>query len=170
MTAENFNLLVLGLVNNLKPYSISLTKNKDEAEDLLQETMYRAFNNQDKFKEGTNLKAWLFTIMRNIFINKYRKKSKRKTIVDTTENLYYINSSQATIRNRAESNFVMKDVVNAIQRLNSDYKVPFVMHFKGFKYQEIAEELALPLGTVKSRIFFARKALKKELSVYEELK
>lgn len=170
MTANNFNNLVLTLATNLRPYSISLTKNKSEAEDLLQETMYRAFKNQDKFKEGTNLKAWMFTIMRNIFINKYRKKSKRKTIVDTTENLYYINSSQATIRNRAESNFVMKDVVSAIQRLNDDYKIPFVMHFKGFKYQEIAEELTLPLGTVKSRIFFARKALKKELSVYEELK
>ncbi|MFK7907929.1 MAG: RNA polymerase sigma factor [Chitinophagales bacterium] len=170
MASNNFNQNVLSMASNLRPYAINLTKDLDEAKDLLQETMYRAFTHKDKFKEGTNLKAWLFTIMRNIFINKYRKKSKRKTIVDTTENLYYINSAQATIRNRAESNFVMRDVVKAIDRLNDDYKVPFVMHYKGFKYQEIADDLELPLGTVKSRIFFARKALKQELNVYEELK
>lgn len=170
MASNNFNQNVLSMATNLRPYAINLTKDLDEAKDLLQETMYRAFTHKDKFKEGTNLKAWLFTIMRNIFINKYRKKSKRKTIVDTTENLYYINSAQATIRNRAESNFVMKDVVRAIERLNDDYKVPFVMHYKGFKYQEIADDLELPLGTVKSRIFFARKALKQELNVYQELK
>ncbi len=170
MASYNFNQNVLSMASNLRPYAINLTKDLDEAKDLLQETMYRAFTHKDKFKEGTNLKAWLFTIMRNIFINKYRKKSKRKTIVDTTENLYYINSAQATIRNRAESNFVMKDVVRAIDRLNDDYKVPFVMHYKGFKYQEIADDLELPLGTVKSRIFFARKALKQELNVYQELK
>jgi len=170
MASYNFNQNVLSMASNLKPYAINLTKDLDEAKDLLQETMYRAFTHKDKFKEGTNLKAWLFTIMRNIFINKYRKKSKRKTIVDTTENLYYINSAQATIRNRAESNFVMRDVVKAIDRLNDDYKVPFVMHYKGFKYQEIADDLELPLGTVKSRIFFARKALKQELNVYQELK
>ncbi len=167
---KSFNQHVLSLASNLKPYAINLTKNSDEANDLLQETMFRAFANRDKFKQGTNLKAWLFTIMRNIFINKYRKKSKRKTIVDTTENLYYINSAQSTIRNRAESNFVMKDVLYAIQNLNDDYRVPFMMYYKGFKYQEIATDLGLPLGTVKSRIFFARKVLKKELIVYKDLK
>lgn len=170
MASNKFNQDVLSLASNLKPYAINLTKNSDEANDLLQETMFRAFSNQDKFREGTNLKAWLFTIMRNIFINKYRKKSKRKTIVDTTENHYYINSAQSSIRNRAESNFVMKDVVRAIENLNDEYRVPFVMHYKGYKYQEIAEDLALPLGTVKSRIFFARKALKEELTIYKDMR
>ena len=170
MASNNFNRLVLGMATNLRPYAINLTKDLDEAKDLLQETMYRAFTYKDKFKEGTNLKAWMFTIMRNIFINRYRKKSKRNTIVDTTDNLYYINSTQMSIRNRAESNFVMKDVVRAINKLNDDYRVPFEMHYKGFKYQEIADDLGLPLGTVKSRIFFARKALKEQLNVYEELK
>lgn len=170
MASNNFNRLVLDMATNLKPYAINLTKDLDEAKDLLQETMYRAFTHRDKFKEGTNLKAWLFTIMRNIFINRYRKKSKRKTMIDTTENLYYINSIQIETRNRAESSFVMADVVRAIDNLTADYRVPFVMHYKGFKYQEIADDLGLPLGTVKSRIFFARKALKKELTIYEELK
>ncbi len=170
MASNNFNRLVLDMATNLRPYAINLTKDLDEAKDLLQETMYRAFTHRDKFREGTNLKAWLFTIMRNIFINRYRKKSKRKTMIDTTENLYYINSAQTTIRNRAESSFVMTDVVKAIDNLTDDYRVPFVMHYKGFKYQEIADDLSLPLGTVKSRIFFARKALKKELTIYKELK
>ena len=170
MASKNFNQHVLDMATNLRPYAINLTKDLDEARDLLQETMYRAFTHRDKFKEGTNLKAWLFTIMRNIFINRYRKKSKRKTMIDTTENLYYINSAQNQIRNRAESSFVMADVVKAIDNLNDDYRIPFVMHYKGFKYQEIADDLDLPLGTVKSRIFFARKALKRELTVYEDLK
>ena len=89
----NFNSSLISMVNKLKPYAINLTKNIDEANDLLQETMYRALANKEKYKQGTNLKAWLFTIMRNIFINAYRRKTKHHTIIDTTNNLYYLNNS-----------------------------------------------------------------------------
>ena len=164
---RNFNSSLISMVNKLKPYAINLTKNIDEANDLLQETMYRALANKEKYKDGTNLKAWLFTIMRNIFINAYRRKSKQHTIIDTTENLYYLNNSSTTIHNGAEGNFVLRDTKNAIEALSDDYKVPFMMYFKGFKYQEIAQDLELPLGTVKSRIFFARKELKRQLHTYE---
>ncbi|MGB1207378.1 MAG: RNA polymerase sigma factor [Chitinophagales bacterium] len=164
---ENFNGSLIKMVNKLKPYAINLTKNIDEANDLLQETMYRALANKDKFKDGTNLKAWLFTIMRNIFINAYRRKSKYHTIIDTTDNLYYLNNTSTIIKNGAEGNFVLKDTQNAIEKLSDDYKVPFLMYFEGFKYQEIAKDLELPLGTVKSRIFFARKELKKRLNAYQ---
>ncbi len=166
---KNFTTSVIGLSSNLKPFAINLTQDIEDANDLVQETIFRALTNEDKFREGTNLKAWLFTIMKNIFINGYRRKVKRKTIIDTTDNLYYINttSSKSVVSNRSEANFMMEDIMNAIVELDDDYRVPFMMHYKGFKYQEIAEDLNLPLGTVKSRIFFARKDLKEKLKVYE---
>lgn len=164
----DFNRSIISLSTNLQPYAINLTKDMDGAKDLLQETMLRALANREKFKEGTNLKAWLFTIMKNIFINKYRKKVKRNTLIDTTDNHYYINSAGNATNNRAEGNFVLDDLNYAIDGLSADYKVPFMMFYTGYKYHEIAAHLKLPLGTVKSRIFFARKALKKQLQPYAQ--
>ena len=156
---------VVGVSPFLKPFAVRLTGDISEAEDLIQETMLRAISNEGKFQFGTNLKAWLFTIMKNIFINNYRKKVKRKTIADVTDNLFYLHAS-ATAINNGERSFVMKDINRVIQDLSPDYRVPFLMHYKGYKYQEIAETLNLPLGTVKSRIFFARKELKDRLHMY----
>lgn len=144
----------------LHSFAFNLTKNAEDAKDLYQETAYRAMTNMDKFRPGTNFKAWLFTIMKNIFINNYRKKAKANTIVDSTDNLYYINSSVNTISNRAESSIMMKELVSMVEQLDDSIRVPFLMHYQGYKYQEIADYLDLPLGTVKSRIFFARKELK----------
>lgn len=144
----------------LHAFAYNLTKNVEDAKDLYQETAFRAITNQDKFRPGTNFKAWLFTIMKNIFINNYRKKTKANTIMDSTDNMYYINSGSTTINNQAESNIMMKELIKMIEELDNSIKVPFLMHYQGFKYQEIADQLDLPLGTVKSRIFFARKELK----------
>ena len=144
----------------LHSFAFNLTKNTEDAKDLYQETAYRAITNMDKFRPGTNFKAWLFTIMKNIFINNYRKKAKANTIVDSTDNLYYINSTVDAIANRAESSMMMKELVTLIEKLDDSIRVPFLMHYQGYKYQEIADYLDLPLGTVKCRIFFARKELK----------
>jgi len=102
----------------------------------------------------------MFTIMKNIFINNYRKKVKANTIIDSTENLFYLNSGKNVIYNNAGSNMMMQELERMIGDLDASIRTPFMMHYEGFKYQEIAETLDLPLGTVKSRIFFARKALK----------
>ena len=169
MGTLDFNRLVVTLSKNLKPYAINLTKDNDDAKDLIQETVYRALMNKEKYAEGTNLKAWLFTIMRNIFINSYRRKAKQNIIADSTDNLFYLNSGKQTVINGSEGSFVMQNAFTAIEKLSDDYKVPFMMHYEGYKYQEIANDLQLPLGTVKSRIFFARKELKKELDVYKHL-
>lgn len=144
----------------LHAFAYNLTKNVEDAKDLFQETAYRALTNREKFRPGTNFKAWLFTIMKNIFINNYRKKTKANTIMDSTDNMYYINSGDTVISNGAESNIMMKELTNMIDALDNSIKVPFLMHYQGYKYQEIADYLELPLGTVKSRIFFARKELK----------
>ncbi len=169
MATINFTETVVNLSFNLKPYAINLTKDMDDAKDLLQETIVRALNNKEKYAEGTNLKAWLFTIMKNIFINSYRRRAKRNIIIDTTDNMYYFNTGTEFVSNEAESSFIMEDIMEAINSLSDDYRIPFMMHYKGYKYQEIAEALLLPLGTVKSRIFFARKELKRQLDVYEYL-
>ena len=144
----------------LHSFAYNLTKNVEDARDLFQETAYRAITNREKFRVGTNFKAWTFTIMKNIFINNYRKKMKANTIIDSTDNLYYINSGSTVIANRADSNILMKELSEIIEDLDEGIRIPFMMHYEGFKYQEIADELDLPLGTVKSRIFFARKELK----------
>ncbi len=166
MSTAEFNYSVYAHSSNLKPYAINLTKDIVNANDLLQETFLRAIANREKFNEGTNLKAWLFTIMRNIFINDYRRRTKRKTILDQTENQFLLNSREHTVPNRATATFVLEDIQRALKKLSDDYKIPFMMHFNGYKYQEIADDLQLPLGTVKSRIFFARKELKERLSIY----
>jgi RNA polymerase sigma-70 factor (ECF subfamily) len=151
------------LTRVLQGFAYNLTKNREEAKDLYQETAFRALSNRDKFTPGTNLKAWLLTIMKNIFINNYRKKVKSNTIIDSTDNQFLINSGRNTIENDAESQILIDEITEMISNLDDSLKVPFEMHRLGYKYQEIADKLRLPLGNVKSRIFFARKELKQKI-------
>jgi RNA polymerase sigma-70 factor (ECF subfamily) len=160
MSTIEFDAKFNKLSSLLHSFAYNLTKNVEDAKDLFQETAFRALTNRDKFRPGTNFKAWLFTIMKNIFINNYRKKVKANTIMDSTDNLFYINSGTSVISNEADSNIMMEELGNMVNELDETIRVPFIMHYEGFKYQEIADYLALPLGTVKSRIFFARKELK----------
>lgn len=163
MTSPQFQNSVTSLQEFLRPFALNLTKNSDDTDDLLQETICKALMNEDKYQSGTNIKAWLYTIMKNIFINNYRKKSKMKMMTDTTDNLYFINSAQMEVTSGAESKLVMDDLQKVLSSLADEYRLPFLMHYEGFKYQEIAEKFDLPIGTVKSRIFLARQALKKKL-------
>ena len=166
MTALEFGYQLSNLTPSLKPYAIKLTKDRDEADDLLQETVFKAYSNRDKFQDGTNLKAWLYTIMRNTFITNYQRMIRRQTFIDTTENNHFINTNSAKLENRASGNFVLQDTNSAIDKLKEMYKIPFTMYFKGFKYHEIAEKLQIPIGTVKNRIHIARKELKDALYMY----
>jgi RNA polymerase sigma-70 factor (ECF subfamily) len=163
MSSIEFNDSLNKMANLLQSFAYSLTKNTEDARDLYQETAYRAITNREKFRPGTNLKAWLFTIMKNIFINNYRKKVKANTIMETSDNQYYINSGDNAIGNKAESSIMMKELTRMIDTLDESIRIPFLMHYQGYKYQEIADHLDLPLGTVKSRIFFARKDLKVQI-------
>ncbi len=160
MSTTEFNDKFDSMSAILNSFAYNLTKNVEDAKDLYQETAFRAMTNREKFRPGTNFKAWLFTIMKNIFINNYRKKVKSNTIMDSTDNLFYINSGDTTISNDGESDIMMKELNKMIEVLDDSIKIPFLMHYRGYKYQEIADHLDLPLGTVKSRIFFARKELK----------
>lgn len=163
MSAVEFSNQFLELKSLLQMFAYNLTKDKESANDLYQETAFRALKNRDKFQPGTNFKAWLMTIMKNIFINNYRKKVKANTIFDSTDNQYYLNSGSHSVSNGAESGILMKEIGKMIKGLEDGLRIPFEMHFEGFKYQDIADHMELPLGTVKSRIFFARKSLKKQI-------
>lgn len=163
MSTYDFNIRFYELTPVLNAFAYNLTQNMEDAKDLYQETAYRAMANREKFMPDTNFKAWLFTIMKNIFINNYRKKVKANTIMDTTENLYYLNSGKDSIDNRGDANILIKELKGLIEKLDESIKAPFLMHYQGFKYQEIADHFDLPLGTVKSRIFFARRELKEQI-------
>ena len=164
MSNVEFNELLVSNTDFLKPFAFTLTRDNETAKDLLQETLYRAIANKEKYNVGTNIKAWLYTIMRNIFINNYRRKVKQNTIFDSTPNDYFINYQQAVVTNSAESSLKMKEIQTAVYQLPDIFKKPFMLYFEGFKYHEIAEMLNEPLGTIKSRIHFARKLLKEQIS------
>ncbi|HVX27946.1 MAG TPA: RNA polymerase sigma factor [Parafilimonas sp.] len=166
MPALDFNKMLLLNAEFLKPFAITLTRDSEEAKDLFQETLFRALANKDKYNIGTNLKAWLYTIMRNIFINDYRKKTKQNTILDRTANEFFINSSNAVTTNDAVAALNMQEINKVINNLPEIFKTPFMLHYDGFKYDEIAAMLHEPLGTVKSRIHFARKLLKAQIDHY----
>ena len=133
MKTVDFTQHLLSIQTELFRFAFKLTADREEANDLLQETSLKALDNEEKFTPDTNFKGWMYTIMRNIFINNYRKTVRDQTFVDQTD------------------------------ALPKDYRVPFAMYVSGFKYREIAEKLGLPLGTVKSRIFFTRQRLQNDL-------
>ena len=165
MSTLEFNEILLSNTDFLKPFAINLTRDTEAANDLYQETLYKAIANQEKYNAGTNIKAWLFTIMRNIFINDYRRKARQKTVFDSTPNEFLLNNSQA-ITNTAESAMRTKEIYAAIRHLPDLFKTPFLLYIDGYKYHEIASALNEPLGTIKSRIHFARKLLKEQISRY----
>jgi len=167
MTAVEFNHQLIGLKPNLERFAYSLTADREDAHDLLQETYYKALSYRDKFEDYTNLKAWTFTIMKNTFINNYRRAVKQNTTFDSTKDLYFLNQTKETQLSSPESEISFDEINKTIDELEEEYKVPFLMHVNGYKYKEIADELNLKIGTVKSRIFFSRKKLMERLKDYE---
>jgi len=163
MTAIQFNHKLLELQDNLGYFARSLTNNDEEAKDLVQDTYFKALTNREKFQPNTNLKAWTYTIMKNTFINNYRRKVKANTIVDTTEDLYYLNTSKEAKYDTPDSRLATEEIHRSINALDENQRMPFEMHNQGYKYKEIADKLDLSIGTVKSRIFFTRKKLMDKL-------
>lgn len=153
---------------------LRMTKNEKDAEDLVQETMVKAYRFWEKFEKGSNCRAWLFRIMTNIFINEYRSKSRSPMSISTDDVddnfLYGQLASGGTTETPEQALFAKifdKDVKNAIDKLPDDFRMVIVLSFlEGFSYQEIANITDLQLGTVKSRLHRGRKLLQKELYDY----
>lgn len=144
-------------------FAMNLTRDEESARDLVQETAYKAFKYRRRYQPQTNLRAWLMTIMRNSFINEYRKRQRRKTLHDYTSNNYLLNSGDTPTEPEGEQSVLLQEIEQQISELEDWLQVPFRMHLAGYKYEEIADVLSIPLGTVKSRIFIARRNLQKTL-------
>jgi len=168
MTAMEFNHKLTSLKDNLHYFAMTLTSNSEEAKDLVQDTFVKALTNRDKFEDNTNLKAWTFTIMKNTFINNYRRSIRTNAIIDTTDDLYFLNLTKESGIPSPESQISLKDIRKRVDRLDDDQRIPFEMHTQGYKYKEIAEKLQISIGTVKSRIFFGRKKLMENLKGYQQ--
>lgn len=157
MSIQEFNSLVLNNADGLKPFAITLTKDNESAKDLCQETLFKAFAYREHYQPGTNIKAWLYTIMRNIFINNYRRNGRKKGVMDVVKEaqLQQCLSSEISLR--------LKEINTAIHRLPHIFRTACLLYLQGYKYHEIALALNEPLGTIKSRIHFARKLLQKQI-------
>ena len=157
MSIQEFNSLVMNNSEGLKPFAITLTRDQEAAKDLCQETLYKAFAYRDKYKPGTNIRAWLYTIMRNIFINDYRRNSRKKVVMDTYK------QGISPVAHSSEISLRLKEINGAIHRLPAIFKTACLLYLQGYKYHEIAFALNEPLGTIKSRIHFAKKIIQKQI-------
>jgi RNA polymerase sigma factor (sigma-70 family) len=166
MTALEFTHEVASLQRTLQAFTRRFTNDRDESLDLVQDTMLKALTYRDKFRDDTNLKGWLFTIMRNTFINNYRKNQRARTSNDSSKDLYFLNVEEEHTFNRPQESMEFKEIWRNMNTVKDELMIPFKMHTSGYKYHEIAEHLKLPIGTVKNRIFHARKEIQKKLQGY----
>lgn len=157
MSSQEFNSLVLSNADGLRPFAITLTKDYETAKDLCQETLCKAFTYRDKYEPDTNIKAWLFTIMRNIFINDYRRAARKKVVMEV------VKSSVQPHAFSSEMSMRLKEIRTAIHNMPAVFKRACLLYLHGYKYHEIALALNEPLGTIKSRIHFAKKMLQKQI-------
>ena len=169
MNGIQFQQKLLSLQENMMNFALMLTANRDDAQDLIQDTTLKVLDNQDKFVDNVNFKGWVLTVMRNIFINNYHKIVRVQTVVDSSADLYNLDVVNDSGFDSPDKAYQIKEITKAINGLNDDLKVPFSMFLSGYKYNEIAEKLNVPLGTVKSRIFFARQELQKRLKDFQNM-
>lgn len=165
MTTKEFKAEYELIENLLFGFAIKLTKNKENAKDLIQETFCRAFKNRDRFSKDTNFKAWMTTIMRNNYINDYRKRKTRKQVMTPVDDFSYFIESKSG-GDSGESIVMMKELNALVGELSDDLKQAFTLFVKGYHYEEIAEKENVPIGTIKSRIFFARKKLRASIKAH----
>jgi RNA polymerase sigma factor (sigma-70 family) len=166
MKAADLTGEIIKMSPHLKRFTYRFTGDREESNDLLQDTLLKALKYQHRFTEQTNLKGWLFTIMRNTFINGYRKSKKSRTILDNTKDSWQLNISDNHTFHSPHQNFEYEDLWKNVHQLKDELLVPFKMHVSGYKYHEIADHLSIPVGTVKNRIFHARKEIQKKLAGY----
>ena len=168
MNALQFQKKLLSMQENMMNFALMLTANRDDAQDLMQDTTLKVLDNQEKFVDNINFKGWVLTVMRNIFINNYHKIVRTQTVVDQGVDLYNLDVVNDSGFDSPDGAYQIQAITKAITGLNNELKVPFSMFLSGYKYNEIADKLDVPLGTVKSRIFFARQELQKVLKDFRQ--
>ncbi|MDR1938162.1 MAG: RNA polymerase sigma factor [Tannerellaceae bacterium] len=163
MNALQFQKNLLSIQENMRNFALLLTSNQDDAADLLQETALKVLDNKDKFIDNVNFKGWVLTVMRNIFINDYHRIVREQIMIEPNSGFDGLNVIDETGIEHADYTIQLQEMNRAVNKLNHDLKKPFNLYVKGYSYAEISRKLGIPLGTVKSRIFFARRELQKEL-------
>lgn len=163
MNTSQFQKKLLGMQENMMNFALMLTANREDAQDLLQETSLKVLDNREKYVDNRNFKGWVLTVMRNIFINNYHRVLRTQTVVEQDVDLYNLHVTNDSSFDTPEGTCQLQEITGAIDALNEELKAPFSMYVSGYRYHEIAEALHIPLGTVKSRIFFARQELKTKL-------
>ena len=163
MDTSYFRNKLLGLQDYMMNFALPLTADREDAMDLTQETSLRVLDNLEKYTDNRNFKGWVLTVMRNIFINNYRRVLRSQTVVEQDIDLYHLEATTESSIETPESACRLQEITKAISELNDELRVPFTMYVSGYRYNEIADALGIPLGTVKSRIFFARQALKTKI-------
>lgn len=166
MSTVNLNNEICDQRSCLDSFALKLTRNVDDANDLVQDTFIKAIRYIHLFHQGTNLRAWLYTIMKNTFINSYRSGSRRKIVLSTVDDVSIYQMQKNSAKNLADDQFIKEDINKALANLPPVYAQPFLRYFEGYKYHEIADELEIPIGTVKTRIHMARMGLKNQLKMY----
>ena len=163
MNTSQFQKKLLGMQENMTNFALMLTANREDAQDLLQETSLKVLDNREKYVDNRNFKGWVLTVMRNIFINNYHRVLRTQTVVEQDVDLYNLHVTNDSSFDTPDGTCQLQEITGAIDALNEELKAPFSMYVSGYRYHEIAEALHIPLGTVKSRIFFARQELKTKL-------
>ena len=163
MTEIEYHTKLVSLQPGLMRIARSLTKDTDEAKDLVQETVLKSLQFRNKFLPDSNLEGWTYTILKNTFINNYRRSLRHKTLNVIKKEGVPQSYPYSSVTDNPESIYSSRELEKAIDKLDDNVKLPFKMHYEGYKYKEIAKSLKLNLGTVKSKIFFARKKLMKQL-------
>lgn len=163
MIAVNFANNLLNIQSELFNMAYNLTSDRNSANDLLQETSLKVLMNQEKFQGQTNFRGWVFTIMKNIFINEFNRTTRNRTYVDQTDNLYFLNAGANAQTESVEDTCTLGDIKRMVNSLPKDSRTIFNLYLAGYRYREIADRLNMPLGTVKSNIFFTRQYLQKQL-------
>lgn len=169
MTSSEFKSKILGIQPNLYNFAYMLTSNRDDAYDLVQDTTLKALSNEDKYIENVNFTGWIYTIMRNLFINNYRSTTRHGIVIDKSEDLYQLNLPQDSGLQSPEGTLTNSDIKSALDSFSDEYRIPFSMLIAGYKYQEISDRLHVPVGTIKSRIFYTRKRLQVILADYRNI-
>ena len=166
MLEKEFNSMVGGHISSLKQNALTFTKNLDEANDLVQDTLVKAIRFYKTYQAGTNFKGWLFVIMKNTFLNECRKEARKRTLFERDDEISSVKLLYSSEQNKCTGTLIMNDVKKILNSLPEVYRIPFIRYSEGYKYIEIAEQQNIPLGTVKTRIREARLILKRKLKVY----
>jgi RNA polymerase sigma factor (sigma-70 family) len=164
MTSFEFHTQLLNLEYSLQKFAYSLTLKKADAEDLLQETFLKVLLNKEKYVNHENFKAWTFTIMRNTYINIYRRESYKYTWHDLNRESFSNNQTIYIGADNPDSAYSVMEITRNIEQLKDKFRIPFKMYVNGYKYQEIADRLKVNIGTIKSRIYLSRKLLMDQLN------